>query len=496
MAAEYELRDRLVNAVAVRLEPHGWQRLCENGGRGVVSLSSRPLSQEIALIASMRCPVGTSFPIFGRRRAADRPPEPFHVSEISVQVAYAPLARLYPLLGGSSDGLVELPAVHGAADDDAVDDRTESLDEGDDEGDERPYAQPISDAEEIPAVVAAIVAEIVAQTEPIDQWPLTNDALIARLGGSVAHKHRNLRLAAVLAAAGRLEDAARELDLPNWEHDREHPWDRDAGTRRVSWQLRRWIRGGGDPSLLPSAPPPAKRAQREVRTWSEMQAKNRPRREAIKAVRAKSDGKSRAELRTLLDGELAARGLTMRPIATEKTLDHLNSTPLDYLAPGLGLFGKAAKQSGWVIKALREGEFVGRLTDRVPDMTPPRWLTPPENAVYEFPVGEEWSEVVLADDIRAWLDESVAELPPLFGIRQLSAWCRPESTKDSEPAALAVYLGDKRVGVVPDASATAFADVLSDASFREELLVLEAALLTQETEPRYIFEVGLPARTA
>ena len=115
------------------------------------------------------------------------------------------------------------------------------------------------------------------------------------------------------------------------------------------------------------------------------------------AVRRDSEGKDRAQLRAMLERELAQRGVSESPLWFERTLDHLRDTSakrkprqLAKWLVGAGKFGVKA------LKWHREGH-------PLPDLSTPAWLQPrgPRAA---WPVSRQpqakWTAVHLAETAR------------------------------------------------------------------------------------------------
>jgi hypothetical protein len=300
--------------------------------------------------------------------------------------------------------------------------------------------------------------------------------LLSRLGGPGSACF-DTRRAAVLAAAGRYDEASTVLDRLKPSPDAYTRPSRD----RTARQLRRWIESRGDPALIPSEPPPDPHQQVDRGSIGDIWRQSRAREEAVKRVRANSSGKGRAELRAMLEQELAQRGLHESRIRIEATLDHLNDSSAEQLRNAVSALGRIGLG---VLKLVRE--------KRLPDLRSPDWLEPPERAAYELPRSDRWIDVSLTTDAPSWLDAVQAQIPSVFGVSTVRAWLSwaPEPRQDN--SVLSVHLGNHQVGTIGPADARAFIPVMDAAAFREELPVVPASLARRSTNPRYVVEVAAP----
>lgn len=76
----------------------------------------------------------------------------------------------------------------------------------------------------------------------------------------------HLTYAALLAAGGRLDEAQKSLARLEVSGRSELAWNE----RREVRQLKRWVESGGDPSLIPGAPPPSRFSRRKPTSFSEL----------------------------------------------------------------------------------------------------------------------------------------------------------------------------------------------------------------------------------
>jgi hypothetical protein len=259
-------------------------------------------------------------------------------------------------------------------------------------------------------------------------------------------------------------DAAREalnLDVPR----------RERFERRAAYQLRRWIERGGDPSLIPAAPPPSRFDASEPDSVGETWRRARAVRAAVEEVIRRGRGRDRAELRSMLEHELSERGVTEDPLWYERTLDHLWDSRAERVQRTASTLLAAGRFGLRALQAIRNREL--------PDLAAREWLEPPEPAFYEMPRSGRWAAVLLDPDVGDWLDRVYAAVPRLAGSTvSLEAWLDAE---------LAVHLGERRVGIVSEAEL--YAGVMEDAAFRGELPCLAARLTNV---PPYLLELAAP----
>ncbi len=107
--------------------------------------------------------------------------------------------------------------------------------------------------------------------------------------------------------------------------------------------------------------------------WHEARARS----DAVQTVRAAGAGADRAELRAMLERELAGRGLAERPLWYEQTLDQLGASraqEAQRTAEGWKALGRIGLG---VVKAISER--------KLPDLSRPGWLDPPAGAAYGVP---------------------------------------------------------------------------------------------------------------
>jgi hypothetical protein len=390
---------------------------------------------------------------------------PVEVDDVRVGLAYEPLRRCWPLLGDQfALSLLDISAR-----------RPDSTQADSDDVDEDRALLEVSSKREVVAAVERLASMIVERAVPYAERYTSHEALLAALSAGDSAQV-DLRVPALLSAVGRFDEAAVALD-------RYESGAFSRRERRTAYQLRRWINGLGDASMLPDGPPPDGLEDRSRhRSFAETGADVRARREAVEAVRKTGRGHDRGEVRAMLERELAERGVTRSPLELELTLDHLWDTPAERMRTGVQGLKALGRLGLGVAKVIREGEL--------PDLSRPQWLEPPEPAFYELPRGDRWSRLSLEPGIDERLERiHQAARPHIMSIAAVSAWLQP----DPNGVDIAVYIGRERVGLIPADALAAYQPVMQAATFREELPIL-AARLTRRTEPppRYLLELALP----
>jgi hypothetical protein len=441
-----KLRGLLRAAFAARLEPEGWQML---GGE-----------DEDLSVAAFICPLGRDFAasaeVLRTGHFPDKPPEV--VTRLFVGVSYEPLRRLWPLLDQFRVAVV----------------REDVWPPMSDEEDDGVPGLEVSGPRDVERVADELAPLILERAPDFARRYASLDVLLAELGG--AERHMDIRHAAVLAAAGRSEEARSSLAL--WRPPVDRVLRRE---RRAARQLRRWIDSGGDPALIPVGPPASRFALRKGKSFSELRAQEAKRRAAVEEVKKSARGRSRDEARAMLRQELVRRGVEEQsPLWTERTLDHLWDSPADQIRLGMRALKGVARFAMAAGKAIKDREL--------PDLSLPDWLEPPDHALYEFPSTDPVVGVNLDPDARPWLEGVYEALPKVAGSGHLSAWLKRASPGGLE---LIVYLGERRVGSVPADAVPAYREVVGDAAFRDENPCVRARLTLRG--PGYLLEIARPA---
>jgi len=338
-----ELRALLRERLVVALAPAGWVA----AGRGssfVLAEFVRQLDHEMAATATVG--LATSVP--------DR--LPVTLTDLLVGVSYEPLRALWPLLGDR----YRLALLHESVS------LTERAGEDDDPRQEDEPGLNVASRPEAEAAVDRIAALVLKDGLTVAESFSTREALLMEFGYVDPPVSVQQPAVAILAAAGRFEDARRALGCyrPVTGHR-----DEDREARRFVRQIGRYIDSRGDASIVPDEPPPSTDDAPERPSVSDAWRHSRARGEAVRAVRAMSSRSGRGELHAALERELTARGLTESPLWLEQTLDHLYDTRADtaqQLAKGAA---GAASLASKGIRALREHR-------PLPNLTPPANSTP------------------------------------------------------------------------------------------------------------------------
>lgn len=424
-------------------------------------------------LACFVCPVDGEFAATIEYRRAlkvpDRPPE--RIARAMIGVAFEPLRRLWPLL----DDQPHVTTLFQRAKEMPASARCAQIEV---------HAQ-----EEVPAV-AGRLAEIGSQDAlAFAESHASVDALLAGLGyresGPVS-----MAVPALLAAAGRVDDAREALARYGGEMDLPEPKQRE---RRFVYQLTRWLESGCDPSLLPGEPPPA-RNERDRNSSGGLWSDARARRAAVDAVKQERAGRDRAELREMLLAEIATRGVAMDQLDVEQALNHLTMSAAERSRrniEGLKLLGKFGLT---VAKAIGKREL-----PEMPDLSAPEWLESPVPALYTFPVsqdrGRSWVAVLLDPGSDRWLEQAHAAAPRLIKSLEtvdLHAWITWSATPNDD--LLEVHVGERRVGLLDQEATAAYRPIMDAAARRAELPCLKARLTPIAADATYLLEVALPAK--
>jgi len=367
------------------------------------------------------------------------------------------------------------------AEDNDDEDEENDIDENEDEhdDDEEPWEyrelRTLADADRLAAELAEAALE---RAVPYAKRYATFDALLERVAWN---RTVSVRYAALLAAAGRFEEAKASLPrlpapVPGAQAVRVE--------QRAARQLERWIESGGDPALIPEAPPPPRYESSSSPSMSKLWHESRGASAAVEAVRREGVGKKREELRAMLERELAERGVSESPLWIEQTLDHLHDTSAEkreLLVKGLIGPGKLGIKA---FKGIREGR-------PLPDLSVPDWLAPPARAAW--PVARQhpdrWAEVQLADGSGEWLDRAYHAIPRLVGsTASLEAWL----DWDTDEERLGVYIGERRVGTLDESATTPYRSVMQAAGERDESPSMQARLTPRPRPAGYLLELQLP----
>ena len=305
---------------------------------------------------------------------------------------------------------------------------------------------------------------------------------------------------ALLATAGRYGEARAAL-AGYTSRDGEDIDSRDY--RRFARQLTRWLDADGHlpfPSTPARWPPPSSfrwvpqptPSFGEIFFDKDRKEKALARKEALDAVRAASQDKSRDEVRALLEQELSERGLTTEPLMVEREVEMI----LAHREP----FGKTR----FVLRALKQlkdsqpsgGGLLKQVSER-PDEPDgePDWLKPPDRAAYPvWSAGPKWAAVELDPAARTWL-ERIKESDPghLAGGHELEVWLTWDSSDPATDSRLAVHIGAEQVGILRPDFEEKFRPVMEAAAERDEDPWTRGRLSAISGSMPYLLEVELPA---
>ncbi len=311
-------------------------------------------------------------------------------------------------------------------------------------------------------------------------------------------------ITALLAIAGRHDEARRALS----EYG---PPDREAGLARkysrFVRQFTRFLETEGDwspPSTPSSWPPPSAGRTPPLRVselFAEKVSETRTRHEAVKAVRAVSRGKTRDELRALLEEELDRRDVKIGPRAVESQLDLLATEREPFgrariVLRSLGALGELAGLRRKTVEPVEEG--APQQPDLTADAAPERDDPPfdlPERAAYPiWGSSHHWVAVELDPAARAWLDRVARHAPQGGGQRPrlVRVWLtRGDESRTIEPC-LNVHIGAQRVGWLGPEAGARLRPAMEAAAERDENPWTYAHLTASSGAMPYLLEIALP----
>lgn len=423
----------LAEVVAERLEAKGWalrdlQERCgvtltRGGGGGV-------------LLVVQLLPTSLTFP--GRRHRPE-------THWLRVGAGYGPALDLMPLLTLPArpilvDGPAETVTVDGSDDELPAVDRI------------------VAAVDEHAAAVAARFPELPALVEAVsDQERLV-----------------------LLAALGRVEEVRALLTDAELSED-------EPAERRFVRQLTRRLEQG-----LPPAPPveqtlaivaPDPEPWPDRRTlWARARTQNRRERAAYRAARRQAAGRTRDQIKDLLDAEFRVRGVDpdASDVAMRATMIGLRRRPFGRVRAAVAT---AALLGGGIRDLIRMVRSPGSST-RAAD---PDRLRPPDRASYPVPTGSRYVTVDVNGAGRALLEQAREQAARRFG-----PWVLVDAWLTRGPAdRLNVHIGQQPVGTVEDG--TAFDGAFTAAALFDEDPVLTARLVP---DPEPILELPLPRPTA
>jgi hypothetical protein len=315
----------------------------------------------------------------------------------------------------------------------------------------------------------------------------------AVLEGRPGHQReeRTAVIAALLAAGGRHDEAARALSSFSVPAD-----DTDLTSRRFARQVARWIDGGGA-LTVPVSPPqwgsrrPSGSPLSSGGDWSAHRRFATERRAAIDSVGPLSSGKRRGEVRSLLEAEFNKRQLSVSPRSVERDVDALLEEQRPYgklrvAARGIraiaALTGEPAAGGG-LARVLADAHVNGGelLANR---------LALPERAAYPIYASGNWNVAVkidgeatrLLDDILWGRKSGSADVVPV------RIWLSVSPSANS----VDVHIGNERVGSLHRDVMARFAGPIAAADERDEAPWTDARLVRRAEKPLHVLELALP----
>jgi hypothetical protein len=205
--------------------------------------------------------------------------------------------------------------------------------------------------------------------------------------------------------------------------------------------------------------------------------------QVVQAVRDAGHGKTRDQLRSLLEDELALHGMPPDPIWVERKLEELEWSPTERIrqtAERLWLAGRALT---------RMAQSHG-----IPEA--PAWMRPPEDASYRaWSSGREKTSVDIDPRAIAWLDRVLTHAPGRVGemLALVDVWFDWD-TDMGEAGPVAVYLGAQRVGMLNPSATERFIPVIQAAREQNTKPRSSAQLAkAAHLQPPYLLVVYVPA---
>ena len=326
--------------------------------------------------------------------------------------------------------------------------------------------------------------------------------------GEAEAKLASVELMAVLLVLADHADEARGV-LSDYRPPSDEP---QLATQHARFMrhFERFLDGGtGQPPSTPARWPPAPVRPERPRSVAERIAELAPtvhrQQDAVQAVRAVSEGKTREELRDLLERELDERGVPMDPSAVE--------TRVDLLATERETFGRARialkglKALGELITQPALGELFTQQSAQTesqshehaaPPDEPPEIETEfdlPERAAYPIDGSlQRWATVALDPDARPWLERFASRSSLGHGehLAVVNVWLSEQSSPSTTEARVTVHIGARPVGRLPPGDADLFRGAMHAAADRDEDAWTRAFLKMSSGAVPYQLEIMLP----
>jgi hypothetical protein len=157
--------------------------------------------------------------------------------------------------------------------------------------------------------------------------------------------------------------------------------------------------------------------------------------QVVEAVRAASEGRTRAQVRVLFEDELRRRDMSPDPIWVERKLDELEWSDAE----------KAGETAKWLWAT---GGTLIRMARSHGRSQPLAWMQPPEYASrHVWASNREKTSVDIDVQAVDWLDRALAEAPDRVdnAFALIDVWFDWD-TEEADPGRVAVHLGARRVG--------------------------------------------------
>lgn len=420
-----------------------------------------PATTSVHIAVTLERPLGGDFTAVAElaghsTRGSDR--FPVELGGLTVGVAYEPLKRLAPLLGGSFSGALVLEPAERVL------------------GVSQTWPMVVANADDAASTMSNLAPMIEPAAEAFVCDYMTVGSLLEETQDDL------LVTAALLAASGQFDRAAKSLGRYNPDESVRPSVRRQQV--RATYQLGRWIAARGDEALVPIEPAedPEQRELEDIVEWLPAKAAATiARLAAIRAVQQRAGGKSRDALREELVAEFGLRGVVETPLGIERALQQLTDD---------------RKRSSW--HAGREVADALAATREQLKATGPEHssrLSPPAHALYRVPVDVQspWDPVDIDATEVSWLAQAYELGPRVGDIMYVDAWLDLPDVAASVPRRLSVNIGARRVGSIQ--SLSPYVDVVEAAARRAELPCLPARVSRPSDSRGYLLEIGRPGRT-
>jgi hypothetical protein len=204
--------------------------------------------------------------------------------------------------------------------------------------------------------------------------------------------------------------------------------------------------------------------------------------QVVQAVRDAGHGKTRDQLRSLFEDELARSEIPPDPIWVERKLEELEWSSAERV--------RQTAERLWLA-----GGTLTRMAQSRGIPEAPAWMRPPEDASYRaWSPSREKASVDVDTGATAWLDRALTDAPGHVGdmIALVDVWFDWD-TDAGEAGPVAVYLGEQRVGVLNPSATERFIPVIQAAREQNTKPRARAQLAkTAHLRPPYLLVVDVP----